>query len=72
MSSQKIPSVGRINISRIADYAMTKTGVICRTADGFIVCHIPCAAESREKVIDALYDARHRDAPQIDFSFLQA
>lgn len=70
MSSQKIPGVGRVDVSRIADYTSTKTGVLCRAADHNIICHVPCSAKHHDRVIDDLYKARHRNAPQIDFSYL--
>ncbi|WP_374486535.1 hypothetical protein [Zoogloea sp.] len=71
MSSQKIPGVGRIDVSRIADYTSTNTGVLCRDANGNVICHVPCTQEHHDRVIDELYEARHRNAPQIDFSFLE-
>lgn len=70
MSSQKIPHVGRIDVSRISDYHSTKTGVLCRDRTGDLVCHVPCAPKHHDLLIDLLYEARHRNAAQIDFSFL--
>jgi len=70
MSSQKIPGVGRIDVGRIADFTYTKTGVLCRDAHGNIICHVPCATEMQDHVTEALYAARHRNALQIDWSFL--
>lgn len=71
MSSQKITGVGRIDVGRIADYTSTKTGVLCRDTNGNVICHVPCAQEYHDRVIDDLYQARHRNAPQIDFSYLE-
>lgn len=71
MSSQKIPGVGRIDVGRIADYTSTKTGVLCRDTNGNVICHVPCAQEYHDRVIEDLYQARHRNAPQIDFSYLE-
>lgn len=70
MSSQKIPGVGRIDTSKVTDFTQTKTGILCRDANGNIICHVPCAAEFYERVIDALYESRHRNALQIDWAFL--
>ena len=70
MSSQKIPGVGRIDVGRIADFTHTKTGVLCRDSHSNVICHVPCAVELQERVTDDLFGARHRNAPQIDFSYL--
>lgn len=70
MSSQKIPGVGRIDAGRIADYTSTNTGVLCRDSSGNVICHVPCAQTLHDRVIDDLYAARHRNAAQIDFSYL--
>lgn len=71
MSSQKIPGVGRIDVGRIADYTSTKTGVLCRDINGNVICHVPCAQELHDRVIDDLYQARHRNTPQIEFGYLE-
>lgn len=71
MSSQKIPGVGRIDVGRIVDYTSTKTGVLCRDANGNVICHLPCAQQHHDRAIEELYAARGRNAPQIDFSFLE-
>lgn len=71
MSSQKITGVGRIDVGRIADYTSTKTGVLCRDTNGNVICHVPCDQEHHDRVIEDLYQARHRTAPQIDFSYLE-
>jgi hypothetical protein len=70
MSSQKIPGVGRLEVSFITDYTSTKTGVLCRDADNNIRCHIPCDIKHHDRLIEALYAAKSRNAAQIDFSFL--
>ena len=72
MSSQKIPGVGRVDVGRIADYTSTKTGVLCRDINSNVICHVPCALELHDRLIEDLYQARHRHAPQIDFSYLKS
>lgn len=71
MSSQKIPGVGRIDTGKVTDYTETKTGILGRDINGNVIFHFSCASEYYERVTDALYASRFRNAPQIDWSFLK-
>jgi len=70
MSSQKIPNVGRVDVSVIRHYSITKTGLLCRDGNNAIICHIPCDATKQDRLMELLYEARHSNSKQIDFSFL--
>jgi hypothetical protein len=70
MSSQKIPTVGRIDTGRVGSLTQTKSGVLGRYENGEFCFHFACAEKHQERVIDELHASRFRNAAQIDWGFL--